>query len=167
MTTDSINPADWAVENAGAITEHLANGGTLGQLKNIEKTQLEALYTVGLHHYEAARYKDAQKAFAFCTQNDHLERRYYMALAACFKMLDKPAEALKYYTVASMLDIKDPLPTFHSAECLLAMGMVEEAKEALEIVVRQAKDDDAKKVLHDRAEAMLATLNATPSPVKE
>lgn len=153
------NVADWLVENAGAITEHLANGGTFGQLKNIDKRQLEAVYTVGLHHYEAARYKDARLAFAFCVQNDHIEKRYYNALAGSFKMLRQPAEALKYYTVASMLDIKDPMPTFHTAECLIAMGMVAEAKEALEIVVRQSKDDEQLKPLHERATAMLDTMS--------
>jgi type III secretion system low calcium response chaperone LcrH/SycD len=156
--------ADWVAENAGAIAAHFQNGGTAGQLKGINARHLEAVYTVGLAHYEAARYKDARLAFSFCTQNDHLERRYYMALASTYKMLSQPAEALKYYTVASMLDIKDPMPTFHTAECLVVMGMVEEAKEALEIVIRQSADEISLKPLHERATAMLAALAGAPTP---
>jgi type III secretion system low calcium response chaperone LcrH/SycD len=152
------NVADWLVANAGAITERLTEGATMGQLKGIDKRQLEAVYTVGMHHYEAARYKDARLAFAFCVQNDHLERRYYSALAASFKMLGQPAEALKYYTISSALNIKDPFPTFYTAECLIALGLVAEAQEALEIVIRQSKGNAKYDLLLERATAMLDTI---------
>ena len=58
---------------------------------------------------------------------------------------------------ASLLDIEDPLPTFHTAECFLALSWKAEAKEALELVVEQS-DTPALAEVKTRAESMLELL---------
>jgi hypothetical protein len=52
--------------------------------------------------------------------------------------------------MASVMDMADPLPTFHTAECLAALGRLPEAREALEIVIEQATDP-AQSALKQRA----------------
>jgi hypothetical protein len=53
-----------------------------------------------------------------------------------------------------VLDMTDPVPTFHTAECLAAMGQLEDARDALDMVVKHCRTEkhDALKA---RAQAML------------
>jgi hypothetical protein len=56
--------------------------------------------------------------------------------------------------VPSVLDMTDPVPTFHTAECLAAMGQLDDARDALDMVVKHCRTEkhDALKA---RAQAML------------
>jgi hypothetical protein len=50
-----------------------------------------------------------------------------------------------------MLDLGDPEPTFHTAECLIALGLPAEAREALDLVVRQTRERPERRAMHERA----------------
>ena len=57
--------------------------------------------------------------------------------------------------LSRLLDKKDPSPTFHTATSLLALGLVEEAIDALDLVVRQCEGHEARRALGSRARAQL------------
>jgi hypothetical protein len=64
-----------------------------------------------------------------------------------------------YYSMGSMFDLQDPLPTFHTGECLLALGHRQEAREAFEMVLRQATRIEHAS-LKQRAQATLELMGA-------
>jgi hypothetical protein len=71
-------------------------------------------------------------------------------------------QAISYYSMASVMDMKDPIPTFHTAECLAALGRVPEAREALQIVIEQSSSA-SHALLKQRATGLLELLSRQPS----
>jgi len=141
------------------VNAHFEGGGILGDLFEYSERDYEAVYALGHSFYVQARYFDALKAFGFLVMNNPLERKYVNAYASCQQMRKEFDDALAFYSLASVMDIADPRPTFHSAECLISLGRIEEAIEALGIVVSQCEAPQLA-ALKSRAEALLDLLKA-------
>lgn len=144
------------------IAELLTGGGTLGAAMDYDETDYEALYALGHNLYSQSHYQDAVRIFGFLVMQNHLEPRYMNAYASSLKMVGNYLEAIKVYSMGSLMDMSDPLPTFHTAECMLALNLVTEAKEALGFVVSQSNAPQYAE-LKTRALAMLALLDS-PAP---
>ncbi len=99
---------------------------------------LEGLYLMGHRLYAARDYPEARKWFALLAAASPADPRGHMGLGACLQMEQAPERALRHYAVASMLDLTDPLPSVHSAECLMALGRPEDAGKALAHALQQA-----------------------------
>jgi type III secretion system low calcium response chaperone LcrH/SycD len=135
----------------------LTQGGILGDVYDYNDTDYEVLYALGHSLYSQARYADAMRVFGFLVMHNHLEKRFMNAFASNLQMLKEYKEAIKYYSFASLMDMRDPLPTYHTAECMIAIGYITEAKEALRFVLTQSKEQNLGE-LHTRAGAMLNLL---------
>ena len=145
---------------AAQVMELFGNGGTLKDVGGYTEREFEALYAMGYNLYNQAKYGDALLVFGFLLMHDQFGRKYYKAMGSCQQMLKRYEDAIRNYSMASLLDLQDPEPTFHTAECMVALGMVQEAREALDMVERQTRDKPERKAMHDRAEAMLKLLEA-------
>lgn len=152
------NPASIPPDLPEQIAELLANGGTLGSVYDYEDTDYEVLYALGHSLYSQTRYQDAMRTFGFLVTHNHLEKRFMNAFAASLQMLKSYKEAIKYYSMASLMDMNDPLPTYHTAECMMALGCAGEAKEALQFVLRQSEAPERAE-LKSRAQAMLELMS--------
>jgi type III secretion system low calcium response chaperone LcrH/SycD len=153
-STTAVQPEQLAEQ----IAELLLHGGTLGSVYDYNDQDYEVLYALGHSLYAQGRYLDAMKAFGFLVMHNHLERRFMNAFASSLQMIKSYEEAIKYYTMASVMDMTDPAPTFHTCECMIALGMVQEAREGLPMVIGQCTE--AKHgPLKERAQALLDLLN--------
>lgn len=141
------------------IAALLANGGTLGSVFDFDDTDYEVLYALGHSLYNQARYHDAMRAFGFLVTHNHMEKRYMNAFASSLQMLKSYKDAIKYYSISSLMDMSDPMPTYHTAECMIPLGYITEAKEALQFVLRQSEAPERAE-LKSRAQAMLDLLNS-------
>lgn len=152
-------PADLTAQ----VLELLTHGGGLGTIFGYTDDEYEALYALGHSHYAQQRYLDAAKCFCFLVANQPLEARSWNAYASCMQMLRRYRDAIQYYSNASVLDLEDPLPTFHTAECFIALEMPQEAHEALALVMAQcgAPQWDA---LRQRAQALMELLGEEDAP---
>ena len=92
--------------------------------------------------------------FGFLVTHNHLDRRFHKAFGACLQNLVR-ADALKYYGVASLLDLTDPDPVVHTAECLLALSRDQEAARALRFALGQIKGEAKHAALGERVKALL------------
>ena len=140
------------------VTDTLFSGGTLGSLIGYDQRDYEAMYTLGHSHYAQGRYADAMKAFSFLVTYNPMERRYVNAFASCLQMEKRYDEAISFYSLTSVMDMTDPRPTFHTAECMIALGRKKEAKDALGIVIEQCKKPE-QEALKSRAQALLDLLS--------
>lgn len=149
---------------AEQVHQLLAAGGTLGSIYDYTEHDCEVMYTLGHGLYSQGRFADAVKVFGFLAMHNHLERRYMNAFAASLQMVGSHEEAIKFYTLASVMDPTDPAPTFHTCECLIALGMKDNAVEGLQMVVAQCRTE-ARRPLRERATALMALLeNAANVP---
>jgi type III secretion system low calcium response chaperone LcrH/SycD len=147
---------------ASQVAASLANGGVLGDVLGYSETDYEAVYALGHGLYANARYLDAAKAFGFLVMSNPYERRFVTAYAGSLQMLKQYRDAIAYHSMASVMDLSDPAPTFHTAECLMALGMRTEAAQAFGFVLKQCSRP-AQAALKDRAQALLQLMQQEPA----
>ena len=126
MSTEITN------DKIAEAAEKFANGfATMRELKGITKAEMEAVYSVGFNMYRTGRYDDAEKIFRFLVLFDHLEPKYWLGVGAVQQVRKDYQGAIASYGYASFLDLSNPKPQFHAAECFLAMGDKVNAASAL------------------------------------
>jgi type III secretion system low calcium response chaperone LcrH/SycD len=116
---------------AEAANKFATGFATMRELKGITKAEMEAVYSVGFNMYRTGRYDDAEKIFRFLVLFDHLEPKYWMGVGAIQQVRKDFQGAIASYGYASFLDLKNPKPQLHAAECFLAMGDKPNAASAL------------------------------------
>ena len=114
---------------------------TMRELKGITKAEMEAVYSLGFSYYRTGRYDDAEKIFRFLVLFDHLEPKYWLGVGAIQQVRKDYQGAIASYGYASFLDLSNPKPQFHAAECFLAMGDKPNAASALVALDRYCPDE--------------------------
>ena len=114
--------AEITKEQIEAAAKKLMEGYTLSAVKGISENELEAVYSVGFNFYQTGRLEDAQKIFSFLVMFNHLSPKFWMGLGAVYQVKKEFDQALTAYGYASFLDLTDPRPQFHAAECFWAKG---------------------------------------------
>ena len=140
--------------------ELISNGVSLGSIFDYSDNEYEAMYALGHSHYSQQRYLDAAKCFGFLVTNNTTEPRFVSAFASSLQMLKQYRDAVQYHCLASIMDLENPLPTFHTAECFIALTMPEEARQALTAVISQCNAPQWQE-LRERSEALLELLTPT------
>lgn len=107
---------------AEAAKKFVNDFATLGELKGISHEELEAVYSLGFTHYRTGHFEDASKLFQFLVLFDHLNPKYWLALGAVQQVAKDYKGAIASYAYASFLDLENPKPQLHAAECFLALG---------------------------------------------
>lgn len=149
---DTLGPA------SAALIDYLGKGRTLGPLLGNSRESQEALYTVAYRLYGQGKYESAERLFAFLLLNNHLDRRHYLGYAACAQMQRQHERALRYYSMAHVLDKTDPRPLMHMGECLIASGEFAKANTVLSFGLIQARHHAEHRAHVARLQALLASL---------
>jgi type III secretion system low calcium response chaperone LcrH/SycD len=116
---------------AEAANQFATGFATMRELKGITKAEMEAVYSVGFNMYRTGRYDDAEKIFRFLVLFDHLEPKYWLGVGAVQQVRKDYQGAIASYGYASFLDLSNPKPQLHAAECFLALGDKVNAASAL------------------------------------
>lgn len=98
------------------------NMATVRELKGITDAEMEAVYSLGFNFYQTGNIENAEKVFKFLVLFDHFEPKYWIGLGAVLQLKKAFDGAITAYAYASFLDIHDPKPQYHAAECYLAKG---------------------------------------------
>jgi len=151
-------------QEADSISENLLGlwkaGGTLAQAMGLTVRECEAMYAYGHALYAQGKYNDAFKIFAQLVAYDHMESRYQLALASALQMTRRYEEALQHYMIVTVMRLDDPVPVYHCAECLLALGRPAEAAESLELAIGTLCKPGEHDVIKARAEVLLKAVRA-------
>ena len=116
---------------AEAAKKFATGFATMRELKGITKAEMEAVYSVGFNMSRTGRYDDAEKIFRFLVLFDHLEPKYWLGVGAIQQVRNDYQGAVASYGYASFLDLSNPKPQLHAAECFLALGDKVNAASAL------------------------------------
>lgn len=155
---DTVPPLPTIAQGA-ALLEYLMSGQTMeGAVGRSVKSQ-EAAYHLAYTFYTQAKYAEAMRIFAFLLTSNHADRRFHNGFAACLQMQGRHQDAMKYYGIASMLDLTDPEPPLHTAECHLALGNRAEARQSLDYALTQARAHAHHRGFVERIEALLSFLD--------
>ena len=146
----------------------MLDGATVKELKGITNGEMEAVYSLAFNYYRTGKFDEAEKLFNFLALFDHLNPKFWMGVGAVRQVKKDFSGAVQAYGYASFLDISNPKPQLHAAECFLAMGDKRNAASSLEALEHfcpkdtdvgreyRAKAAELRKVVGEEAFAALA-----------
>jgi type III secretion system low calcium response chaperone LcrH/SycD len=120
--------------------------------------KIEALYGQAYRLYNTGKYQDAIQIFRMLIILNPPQGKYMLGLAACFHMLKDWENAIKVYTICSIVDSENPIPLFHASDCYIQMRDRASAIIALEMAIQRAKDKQEYQILKDRSLLTIASL---------
>lgn len=126
----------------------------------ITDEEMEAMYSVAYNLFQNKKYEDAARCFSLLSMFNPLEYKYLFGTASCFHMNQDYEVATMYYVMSSALDETQPAPFLHTAECMLAAKDEEAARDSLEIALIRAGEEPQFAPIKQRAEVMMANLEA-------
>lgn len=129
---------DEAIRKLG---EDLEEGKPLSG-KAFSKDDIEMLYAMGYHLFNAGDYKGANQVFHQLVISEPLEKKNWFSFASSLQMEKEYDRALIGWSMSALLDDADPMPHFHAAEALISLEKGDEATKALREAKERAGEDE-------------------------
>ena len=117
---------------AEGIKSLVRDNATLKQAKGVTNGELEAVYSLAFGYYRTGKYDEALKLFQFLVLFDHLNAKFWFGLGATQQAVKDYQGAVASYGYCSFLNLENPKPQYHAAECFLAIGDKRNAASSLE-----------------------------------
>ncbi|WP_061034961.1 MULTISPECIES: SycD/LcrH family type III secretion system chaperone VcrH [Vibrio] len=154
MTTQNA-PTDPSQMQAEDLLSFLEEGGTLKMLHDVSANTIEHIYAVGYNFFQSGKIEQAAKVFQLLSMLDHYQARFFIGLGAARQELGEYLQALDAYSYAALVDVNDPRPPFHSAECHLKLEQLTEAESGFYSAKEMSAGKSEYADLHQRAGIML------------
>lgn len=153
---------------AEAAKKFVKDGATLKEVKGITNDELESVYSLGFGYYRTGKFEDAQKLFEFLVLFDHLNSKYWFALGAVQQAQKDYQKAIASYGYSSFLDLENPKPQYHAAECYLALGDKSNAASAIMALEQYApQGNELGREYREKAAALRKTIGEKEFEIDE
>ncbi|EIJ0966300.1 SycD/LcrH family type III secretion system chaperone VcrH [Vibrio parahaemolyticus] len=150
--TNATDPSQMQAEE---LLSFLEEGGTLKMLHDVSADTIEHIYAVGYNFFQSGKIEQAAKIFQLLSMLDHYQARFFIGLGAARQELGEYLQAIDAYSYAALVDINDPRPPFHSAECHLKLEQLTEAESGFYSAKEMSAGKSQYADLHQRAGIML------------
>ncbi|ELB2167807.1 SycD/LcrH family type III secretion system chaperone VcrH [Vibrio parahaemolyticus] len=150
--TNATDPSQMQAEE---LLSFLEEGGTLKMLHDVSADTIEHIYAVGYNFFQSGKIGQAAKVFQLLSMLDHYQARFFIGLGAARQELGEYLQAIDAYSYAALVDINDPRPPFHSAECHLKLEQLTEAESGFYSAKEMSAGKSQYADLHQRAGIML------------
>jgi len=115
---------------------------------------MEMMYAQAYQCYSNGQYEKANHIFRTLIFLNKFETKYYLGLAATYHSMKEFENAIYIYISWALLDIYNPLPFYHAADCSLKMDNKIGAFLFLNQVIRRCLDKKEYEQLKHRAATM-------------
>ncbi|ENB2047474.1 SycD/LcrH family type III secretion system chaperone VcrH [Vibrio alginolyticus] len=150
--TNATDPSQMQAEE---LLSFLEEGGTLKMLHDVSQDTIEHIYAVGYNFFQSGKIEQAAKVFQLLSMLDHYQARFFIGLGAARQELGEYLQAIGAYSYAALVDVNDPRPPFHSAECHLKLEQLTEAESGFYSAKEMSAGKSQYADLHERAGIML------------
>ncbi|MCR9885475.1 SycD/LcrH family type III secretion system chaperone VcrH [Vibrio alginolyticus] len=150
--TNATDPSQMQAEE---LLSFLEEGGTLKMLHDVSQDTIEHIYAVGYNFFQLGKIEQAAKVFQLLSMLDHYQARFFIGLGAALQELGEYLQAIDAYSYAALVDVNDPRPPFHSAECHLKLEQLTEAESGFYSAKEMSAGKSQYADLHERAGIML------------
>jgi type III secretion system low calcium response chaperone LcrH/SycD len=145
-----------ATEGLGKICQSLlVEGNSVQDLLGLKPEQVEGVYGQAYRLFNNGQYEQAKEIFRLLCTMDLQEPKYPLGVAACLHMEKKYTLAVLMYQSALILDPKNPVPHYHSADCYMQEQQWEPAIESLKEAIKLSGKDPKFIIIKDRAKMTL------------
>ncbi|EIE5866442.1 SycD/LcrH family type III secretion system chaperone VcrH [Vibrio sp. 1159] len=150
--TNATDPSQMQAEE---LLSFLEEGGTLKMLHDVSQDTIEHIYAVGYNFFQSGKIEQAAKVFQLLSMLDHYQARFFIGLGAARQELGEYLQAIDAYSYAALVDVNDPRPPFHSAECHLKLEQLTEAESGFYSAKEMSAGKSQYADLHECAGIML------------
>ena len=134
---------------------------SLESSRRYSRDELEAVYSLAHNLYSSGKFEEALRYFAFLTLYKPTDGKYLLGLGSSQQMARRFEAAIQTYSFLTLLDPSDPGPTLRIGECLMYLGLVDEARDSLNMVVAMASASGKHEAAKLRAEGLLDALRGS------
>ncbi|WP_444933254.1 SycD/LcrH family type III secretion system chaperone [Microbulbifer sp. JTAC008] len=138
-----ISEKDW--------NNFLEQGGTLADLLDMKPEELKTIYALAYQKYQNCNYQEALPLFQLLCQCNHMESKYLLGLGATRQALSQFELAGEAYSLAAIVNPFDPRPSFHAAECHLALENWMQAGSGFEMTMLRCEGKPEFETLNKKA----------------
>jgi len=121
---------------------HLSEGKTFQELLGYTNGTMEKFYSGAHLLYEQGMYQEAADAFVFLTTLNPYVHNFWLGLGLAEQHNEEYEAALVAYGMATMSDMDNPLPHYHSSRCHYLMGDYDTAVSMLDLAINLCFDDE-------------------------
>ncbi len=129
---------------AEEVFHRLEKGMTLKEATGISDDALEEIYGLAHSYYELGKYKESVSLFQFLAGASPTTYKYLLGLGASFHQMGLYRDAAYGFCMAFQADPQNPISLYHATDCLLKLGLGEEAKSLSEIAIEVCEEHPGK-----------------------
>lgn len=137
---------------------YLSKGGTMKELRNIEQSQLDAIYKVAFARFNSGKFRDSLKIFRYLCLLDHTRYSYFLGLGLAQYELSLFERALATLEYADGLAGQESGALLGMAKCFMEMKRRIEAEKALKAVLMRSANSENGQVQRRQARDLLARI---------
>lgn len=141
-----------------ALLKYLEEGGTWQEILGYDAEVMEDYYATAQTSYEEREYAVAIGGFQYLTLLNPYEYRHWFGLGCAQHAAGKFEEAIAAYTAAGAIELNNPFPELHIAQCLAALDLLSDAIARVEEVLPLARRESPTAL--QEAEKLLAFLRS-------
>jgi len=139
----------------GILEDVYLNGKNLAEALDLTEQNLEDIYRIAYNNYNASQYLDARNIFTFLTLLNSEEPRYFFGAGAAYQMLKDYPNAIAFYVCCTALDLLNPLPWYHLADCYMNQNQMLDAAVAFNNVLIRTKTNPIYSKIRSRSQIMI------------
>ena len=136
------------------LFNEVRSGKTFKEALQLSDGLIEQLYSLAYNLYTQGRYPDSITVFKLLVFLDPMSFRYQFGLAACMQLIEEYMEAVRYYSLAALIEKDNPLPEYYGGECLLRLKKKGLALQAFQVAILKAKGKPEYQKIAQRAEML-------------
>jgi type III secretion system low calcium response chaperone LcrH/SycD len=137
----------------------LSGGKIMQEILGFSQEVMDKFYEKAYLLYQKKEYQRAADAFVFLTTINPRGHNYWIGLGMSEQMAGEYESALMAYTLALLMDERDPLVYYHSAACHHALGAKDDTVTALKLAIACSEHRSEHEEIHLHAKTLLKSLS--------
>lgn len=150
-----------SINSSNSLDELKTKLSALPSFNRFSDEQVELIFSLGSTHFNQGKISLALDFFQILLIYRPLDPRFLFSVGLCLKNLGRYQEAIAPFCAAMGLDENPINAGLHLAECLAALGKVNEAQSLLNPIIDLSKIDNSYDSLVKRAESLKDLLEQT------
>ena len=134
-SADAPQPERDYGSNVGYVVDVIKELPSLAEKKQLSRQQVESLYGLGYQLYEAQCYREAGDLFRLLCLFESRVAHHWIALGGAYQHSNHHDNALAAFTMACLLDPRNPEPRFYTAHTLVDLHDLPLALQSINIAI--------------------------------
>lgn len=131
------------LQNKKRLLKELLAGKSIQEIWGFSESKMAKFYKSAYLLLSEQKFEEAVDAFVFLVTISPTHSEYWMGLGTALEFCHNYEEAIDAFEIAAIFNLYNPWPYFYLGKCLFAIHDRKGAKQAIELAIEYAKEDEA------------------------